>query len=195
MNRRPSVRPEDYSAYLQGRSRIGAVYRHYLLYPRLVRHLTGSVLDFGCGIGDFLRFYPLAKGVDINEYNIRYCRDMGLDAHLIRDGSIPFPDATFDSVMMDNVLEHVPAVDVDAVLAEISRVLRPSGILLIGVPGVKGYAADADHKVFYDDQALCRLMQLQGYDCRALFHMPLPFTFLGRVLRQYCVYGVFEKKQ
>ncbi len=191
---RGSQTHNEYFGYLKKRSVLGRLYREWWLYPRIVRLLRGEVLDFGCGIGDFIRFRPGTVGVDINPYNVDFCRCRGLDAHLIKDGGIPFPNEAFDAVTMDNVLEHIPAADVSAVLNEVSRVLRPGGMLLIGVPGIKGYAADADHKVFYDDLSLCRLMQRHGYIVHELFHMPLPFAFLGRFLRQYCTYGIFGKR-
>jgi ubiquinone/menaquinone biosynthesis C-methylase UbiE len=44
------------------------------------------------------------------------------------DGSIPFPDEYFDLVTNNQVMEHVQ--DLDAVLGEIARVLRPGGSVL-----------------------------------------------------------------
>ena len=46
--------------------------------------------------------------------------------------SLPFPDASFDLVVLDNVLEHVQ--DRDRTLAEIRRVLRPGGVLYLVTP-------------------------------------------------------------
>jgi SAM-dependent methyltransferase len=46
--------------------------------------------------------------------------------------TIPFPDATFDHVMCSEVLEHVP--DADAFLAELSRVVRAGGSILLTIP-------------------------------------------------------------
>jgi len=188
-----TVSDKNYFEYLQQRSTLGALYRNWLLYPKLRNALQGNVLDFGCGIGDFLSFREDSVGVDINQHNVEFCRSLGLDAGLIQDGRTPFKDSSFGSVVMDNVLEHIPEADVDAVLNEVLRVLQPSGRLLIGVPGLKGYAADDDHKCFYSEQDLVEL--LGRYGCKMLrsFHMPVYFPWLDKHLSQYCVYVLFEK--
>ena len=46
--------------------------------------------------------------------------------------SLPFPDALFHAVIANHSLEHF--VSLDAVLAEIRRVLRPHGLLYVSVP-------------------------------------------------------------
>jgi SAM-dependent methyltransferase len=52
---------------------------------------------------------------------------------VLADGAqLPFPAATFDSVLCTQVLEHVP--EPITVLREIARVLRPGGVALVTVP-------------------------------------------------------------
>ena len=46
----------------------------------------------------------------------------------IESGVIPFDDSTFDCIVNNQVFEHVE--DIDAVLSEVRRVLKPGGILL-----------------------------------------------------------------
>lgn len=46
--------------------------------------------------------------------------------------SLPFQDGEFDAVVCISVLEHL--VDLDAAVSEISRVLRPHGVAIIGFP-------------------------------------------------------------
>jgi 2-polyprenyl-6-hydroxyphenyl methylase/3-demethylubiquinone-9 3-methyltransferase len=46
--------------------------------------------------------------------------------------SLPFADGSFDSVVCSEVLEHVE--DVGAVIAEISRVIRPGGVFVFSLP-------------------------------------------------------------
>lgn len=181
----------DYFEYLRTRNLTGLLYRKYWLYPRLRRELQGRVLDVGCGIGDFLDSYPGAVGVDINARAVDWCRRKGLDARQMEVDHLPFDDASFQGVVLDNVLEHVK--DPTELLKEIRRVLVPGGRLVVGVPGPRGYAADPDHKVFYDEPGLDTVLATAHFGKRGSFHMPFECEPLGRRLAQYCIYGVFEK--
>lgn len=182
--------PDDYFAYLTRRSRLGLLYRRYWLYPRLVRHLEGKVLDIGCGIGDFLAYRPGTVGVDVNPRLVAYCRDRGLDAHEMPIDRLPFEDAAFDGAVLDNVLEHI--AEPQPLLAEARRVLRPDGTLLVGVPGRRGYAADPDHKVFYDAEGLDAVMAAAGFARRRLMAMPVASRWLDTRLSQYCLYATYR---
>jgi len=180
----------DYYAYLRSRSRLGDFYRRFWLYPRLSRHLQGHVLDVGCGIGDMLAFRPDTVGVDINPHTVAYVRSRGLEAHVMVEGRLPFGDASFDGVVLDNVLEHI--ADPQPLLGEVRRVLRPGGAFLVGVPGRKGYASDPDHKVFYDRPLLKSRLEGAGFVVRSFFCMPIPLAMLDTRVSQYCLYGVFH---
>jgi SAM-dependent methyltransferase len=74
-------------------------------------------------------------GVDVAETAIRQAQVSGLDAQLIKDASeLPFEDESFDVALMVEVLEHLFAPH--SAVAEIHRVLRPGGVLLVTVPNV-----------------------------------------------------------
>lgn len=180
---------QAYFDYLRGRSLWGGLYRRFCLYPLLCLFLKGRALDVGCGLGDFLAFRKNTVGVDINERTVAWCVQRGFEAQLMALDILPFVNASFDSVSLDNVLEHLE--DPLPLLTEIRRVLKPGGVLLVGVPGHKGFASDPDHKVFYDKLGLIAVLARVGFIKKHLFPMPLPGAWFDKHMRQYCLYGVF----
>lgn len=180
-----------YFDYLRKRSRMGFLYRRYIVYPRLCKVLHGRVLDVGCGVGDMLDFRPNTTGVDINPHTVAWCRSQGLDAHEMEQDVLPFAKGSFQGVILDNVIEHIH--DPENLMCEIYRVLEPEGVLIVGVPGLCGYASDPDHKIFYDESKLVEVLSKTGFSLKRMMHLPLPLPGLGRWLRQYCLYGVFVR--
>ncbi len=98
-------------------------------FPRL----NGEVLDVGCGRKPYRAYIPARCYVGL-EIDTPPMRAVSL-ADAFYDGRhFPFPDASFDGVLCSQVFEHVftPA----EFLAEIHRVLRPGGTLVLTVPFV-----------------------------------------------------------
>ena len=98
-------------------------------------HAQEPMLDAGCGTGLNLASLPKGSvGIDINPRNVAMIRRR-LPEHMTVEGDIeamPFPDASFATVVCTEVLEHVPYPR--TALAEIHRVLRPGGLLIGSVP-------------------------------------------------------------
>jgi len=115
---------------------------------RLVRSLLsgegGHLVDFGCGNGAqtllFAGDFDRVTGVDVSETFLEdFRREIitrklaGRVSVVATDGGpIPLPDGVADVVTSFTVLEHVP--DEQAALAEMRRILRPAGKLIITVP-------------------------------------------------------------
>jgi len=183
----------QYSEYLKSRSFLAKIYRTHFLYPKLSRYLKGRLLDVGCGIGDMLIYRPNSVGVDINSFNVEFCKQRGCEAYVMPIDKLPFENSSFDSVLLDNVLEHLAAPV--PLLKEIRRVMRQDAVLLIGVPGVKGQSADPDHKVFYNEISLNALAAKLGFNVNAMLHSPLwKSDYLSKTVRQYCVYSQWSLK-
>lgn len=92
--------------------------------------LPEPTLDLGCGDAHFATVTfdrPLGVGVDPWTWPLRDARRLHPNAyHLLAqaDGArLPFPTGHFASALSNSVLEHIP--DLDPVLAEMARVLRP----------------------------------------------------------------------
>ena len=103
--------------------------------------LVGPVLDVGCGDGHFAhavlepaRGGPIDAGFDPWLPSVREARATGAYRMALASGgeAMPFPDGTFQTVVSNCVLEHIPPLQ--STLREISRVLAPGGSLVITVP-------------------------------------------------------------
>ena len=70
---------------------------------------------------------------DMTEESVTSIRELvGSDVHLARDGRLPFADAEFDCVAVVDMMEHV--ADDRAFAAELARVLKPGGRLVVNTP-------------------------------------------------------------
>jgi 2-polyprenyl-3-methyl-5-hydroxy-6-metoxy-1,4-benzoquinol methylase len=133
-----------------------------------------DVLDVGCGgglLGGLLALrddIALVAGVDNYERAIVSAREhvaggepwqreklvfLRLDAQ-----TLPFPCGGFDTVVAGEVLEHV--ADAEAVVAELVRVARPRGRLIVTVP--KGGEVTDEHLRVFDGEALGILLAGAG---------------------------------
>jgi SAM-dependent methyltransferase len=183
--------PKQYFEYLKQRSWRAVLYRNLYLYPRICFHIKGRTLDVGCGIGDMLQFRRETIGADVNPHLVEYCTKKGLDARLIQDGHLPFDTETFESAILDNVLEHIDSPM--GILGEIYRVLQSEGRLIVGVPGEKGYQRDPDHKIFYDEVKLVETLTNARFKKMTVFHTPIKSSWMNQNISPYCVFGVFIK--
>ncbi len=99
--------------------------------------LPAPTLDVGCGDGHFAASClgrTLEAGIDPSPASAAEAARAGAykQVYVGSAAQLPFPDASFASVVSNCVLEHIPPLDES--LAEISRVLRPGGTLVITVP-------------------------------------------------------------
>lgn len=95
-----------------------------------------EILDAGCGSGrtmEELARYGRVVGVDASETAVLTARSRGrANVRVATLETLPFPGDTFDLITCLDVLEHLP--DDRAALAELRRVCRPQGWLVVTVP-------------------------------------------------------------
>jgi SAM-dependent methyltransferase len=195
---------EDYLIYLF----------HIATYNFAKPYIDGKrVLDFGCGSGYGTAWVAGAcakiVGVDIAPEAISYAQEHYQRANLtytlvkpVDIEPLPFLSGTFDTILSFQVIEHIR--NVSPYLAEIVRVLKPGGFLLIATP-------DRTSRLFrfqkpwnrwhvkeYDRNGLCRILmssfrtvdifEMGGRKAvlateltrtRKLKWLSLPFTFPG----------------
>jgi SAM-dependent methyltransferase len=100
----------------------------------------GLGLDLGCGDGLLTNLILRTcgsrelVGIDPDDNEIELARESGIyrELHATGGGELPLADNTFDFVISNSVLEHIP--DVRPVLAEAARVLKEGGTFVATVP-------------------------------------------------------------
>ncbi len=95
--------------------------------------LNGRLLDVGCGSKPYQKLFAVDAyiGLDIDS---EPSRQRGIADQYYDGKTFPFTNASFDSVLCSQVLEHV--FNPNEFLGEIARVLKPGGKLLLTVPFV-----------------------------------------------------------
>jgi SAM-dependent methyltransferase len=102
---------------------------------------AGRGLDLGCGDGRLTRVLSDLTGglrlvgldIDPMETALAVAGGFYERVHTSPAESIPEPDASFDFVVSISVMEHIP--NLEPVLRDVARVLKPQGHLIITVPG------------------------------------------------------------
>jgi SAM-dependent methyltransferase len=95
------------------------------------------VLDVGCGVGLVHRYIaPTVRrlyGADVSSASIEVARNENPDVtYEGYDGrTLPYPDASFDCAYAICVLHHVPVPQWQEFVAEMRRVVRPGGLVLL----------------------------------------------------------------
>jgi SAM-dependent methyltransferase len=158
---------------------------------------TGPVLDFGCGCGRVLRHLPrglAVTGMDVDRAAVEWCRDhyAGMTFETVMPGGkLPAADESFGLIYALSVFTHLSLEGQRFVAAELTRVLRPGGWLVISTHGpsydrrlkegerdalerqgvvvrAPGYAnsnyCNAFHRPWYVWERLFRVLEVRGYE-------------------------------
>jgi SAM-dependent methyltransferase len=132
--------------------------RPFTRYPDLLaRHLVDkfslvsgqTVLDVGCGRGEFLRGFVrcglLGSGVDQSSIAEAICPlPTQIQTADLESEPLPFLDDTFDVVFSKSVIEHFYYPE--KLVLEMKRVLRPGGIVITMCPDW-----EANYRIFFED--------------------------------------------
>ena len=98
-----------------------------------------SVIEIGCGAGRDGALLANAGleyvGVDASRESVRVCRELGLVASQASATALPFEADRFDAAWSMSTLMHLPGDDLARALTELRRVVRPGGVVEIGVWG------------------------------------------------------------
>jgi len=144
---------------------------------------TDKVLDFCCGYGFYFMINPKAKGIDGDSPAVDHLRSQGFDVRLADvTKPLPFPNGSFDVVIAHDVLEHFAYPELEGIVVQIHRVLRPGGSFWVFVPNRKGYDSglrrEVGHKLYVTRQEIESLSR-DLFTIRRHYPEPLP-RWIGR---------------
>ena len=173
---------------LTGKSKVPIHPKHLLTEkPWFIKYIKKNdvVLDLGCGNGqNSIKTAKLAKvviGVDISQDLLNLAKK---SAQLEKVSNITFgrinleeklrlKDESFEKLLFLDVLEHLK--NRNQILSEARRVLKPKGLLLLGVPnsqtswkklqrsvGISSFS-DPDHKIEFSENQIKNLLKKHGF--------------------------------
>lgn len=178
--------------------------RRRILHTLLRRVLDPSgkpsrrIGDMGCGTGRnlmLLQEFGWAVGTDLSPPALKWCRQRGLRELVAAEITrLPFADGSLDLVTASEVLEHIQ--DDAAAAAELARIIRPGGLLLVTVPAYQFLWSEhdeaLDHFRRYSAHQTRRLVEEAGLRVERLSHcvsfllVPIClFRVLQRVKRRF----------
>lgn len=152
--------------------------QHISLLEELVERLPrgAKVLDVGCGSGvpvtRYLAQFFAVTGVDFAIEQIRRARRLVPEATFIFEDAtdLGFAEGTFDAVCSYYAIIHVPRVEHQELLRDFHQVLRPGGLVLLGMGSTDTPEDIGDYhgvRMFwshYDAETNQKMLREAGFD-------------------------------
>jgi SAM-dependent methyltransferase len=123
-----------------------------------------SLLDFGCGLGQNIYKMPNAKGYDISEFGVEFCRRKGINATTHLED---IANDAFDVVFSAHVLEHHPHPK--TMLEDVFSKLKKGGKFILVIPherhGKAQFQFDLNQHLYtWNFQAINNLLLTTGFE-------------------------------
>jgi 2-polyprenyl-3-methyl-5-hydroxy-6-metoxy-1,4-benzoquinol methylase len=145
--------------------------------PLLPDERDASILDLGCGMGQFLAYlkargYERVTGIDLSRSQIDYCHAQGLANAQLVDDSIEFlagQQQQFAAIVAIDVIEHIPKATLLPLLQAIYAALKPGGLFIMRVPNIAAAIGpwtrymDITHELAFDERSAVQAMGMAGF--------------------------------
>jgi SAM-dependent methyltransferase len=158
----------------------------------------GPVCDVGCGPGHIARYLSdrgvSMRGIDLSAEMIAHARRLhpGIDFDRCDMLDLDFADATLGGIICFYAIIHIPRADVPRALAQMWRVLRPQGRLLLSFHGGEGtlhreewYGKTVSIDVtMFEREEMERYLTASGFEVEEIAERP-PYPFEYQTRRLY----------
>lgn len=150
-------------------------YKHYV--QKFCK--SGTLLDIGCGNGEFL--FEMSKGkfktFGVDPHNYKMFKNTKLTVKRGTSDNVPYEKNIFDIVTMWHVLEH--AEDIHKTFQEVYRVLKKKKYFIIEVPNAKSLSLRLfgnnyswlmvpEHNLYFSKKNLVLLFEKYGFKIQAI---------------------------
>lgn len=152
-------------------------------FKEQIPKLTGIMMDFGCGLKPYEPLFSVKEyiGVDFKGEGETYAQHK---VDIFYDGkTIPFSNDHFDSIFSSEVFEHI--FNLDEILKELHRVLKPGGKILISCPFTFGEHEIPNDFARYTSFAIQDLFKKNGFEIE---HFEKTGSYLEAIATLHFVY-------
>lgn len=188
-----SVKVDNYFktrlVYDEGRTRVWKAINEYLQYFVPNR---ASVMDIGCGYGDFINGIGAEKkyAIDLNEGMKQYMSDESIifTAQSVLE-KLPVANESLDVVFASNLFEHFDDNELNDLISEVWSKLKPKGRLILVQPNIyycyREYWDDYTHKKAFSHVSITDFLMSQNFNIVHLKKRFLPFSLKSRLPKSY----------
>ena len=145
---------------------------------------ASTLLDFGCGRGEFLNGFidqgVVGHGVDFTDAAVEACPEAIIKQADIENHGLPYQDDYFDVVFSKSVIEHFYKPEI--LVKEIFRCLKPGGLAIIMAPSwehnYRIYFEDYTHRTPFMKSSLNDILVMHGFEeVKVSFFKQLPILW------------------
>lgn len=151
--------------------------------------LNGKLLDVGCGTKPYQSMFNVENYIGL-EYENPRSRELGVADQFYTGSKFPFDDCEFDSILCNQVLEHV--FNPVEFLNEINRVLKVKGLILLTVPFVWDEHEQPHDFARYSSFGLAHLLQQSGFQIIKQEKLCTNFSVISQITNGY-VFKISQK--
>jgi ubiquinone/menaquinone biosynthesis C-methylase UbiE len=156
------------------------------------------ILDVGCGEAFFEQRYPHRFiGIDIDLARLSEAHQRSVSNLILGSAErLPFPDGTFDGVLLKDVLEHFCLEGAFCVLHEVSRVLKTDGTLVVTTTKNSQWFWDKpDHVRPYSNKWIRRVLvrELGQYEVIAAKELSGGIRGFGRLRLEWLAHALADR--
>jgi SAM-dependent methyltransferase len=161
-------------------------HHHYLVLHHLFRWMRdvalpeahGTLLDYGCGGRPYEELFT----PKVDRYvgaDVATAADTQVDVLLEPDRPVPLADASIDTVLANQTLEHVP--DPSFYIGECARLLKPGGVLILTAPMQWRHHEEPYDYHRFTRFGIERLLRIHGLELKDLRPCGGAYALIGQI--------------